>query len=261
MQDHDAPFEPAPIADARTAVSEAKRRANIENAARSTGPKTEAGKKRSALNATRSKLHMQIECLPAEDLAVYQKLLDEIVAELNPVGPSERFHSVAIAQSMWRLNHAMSLMQSIFAHGHREKIDSIDSGHHEVDNSLAAGQTFLEFSHQLNLLTVYEGRIRRALEKDRAALKALQEERKARHNQAAEQATDFLVLSAVRGEDYEPRQDFTPASEYGGFVFSEQEIIRRYNRQERLKDAVHYRIHKTERRPRPDTGPKIDMAA
>ena len=264
MQDHDAPFN-QPIADARLAISEAKRRANIQNASRSTGPKTEAGKKRSSLNATRSKLHMQVECLPAEDLAVYQKLLDEVVAELQPVGPSEKFHAVAIAQSMWRLNHAMSLMQSIFAHGHREKIDSIDSGHHEVDNSLAAGQTFLEFSHQLNLLTVYEGRTRRALEKDRAALKALQEERKAKYDRAAEQATDFVVLAINRDQDYQPDRDFTPASDWGGFVFSEDEILRRYDREQRRLDAVYWRNFNKERRPclnsRPKLDPEIDMAA
>ena len=159
-------------------ISEARRKANAENARKSTGPRTPEGKKKSSLNATRSKLHCQIECLPAEDLAVYQKLLDEIVAELEPVGPSERFYATAIAQSMWRLNHAMSLMQSIFAYGHAEKIDSIDTGNAEVDTALVAAQTFLECSRELNNLTTYEARIRRALANDRASLKELQTERK-----------------------------------------------------------------------------------
>jgi hypothetical protein len=32
---------------------------------------------------------------------------------------------------MWRLQCAVALEQGIFVTGHREKIDSIDSGHHE----------------------------------------------------------------------------------------------------------------------------------
>jgi hypothetical protein len=251
MRDNEANFPP-PITDARSAISDARRRANIENSSRSTGPKTEEGKKKSRLNARRSLLHCQIECLPAEDLAVYQKMLDEIVAELNPVGPSEKFHAVAIAQSMWRLNHAMALMQGIFAAGHLEKIDSIDTGHHEVDNSLAAAQTFLEWSRQLNLLTIYESRIRRALAADRAALKALQDERRSKYGRAVQQATDMMLLAQVRGETYEPGDDFEPASEHGGFVFSESELARRFNRAQRVKDAEHFRTHKKDPRPRPD---------
>ena len=109
----------------KSPISEAKWKSNRENALKSSGPKTEAGKRRSSLNATRSRLHGQIECLPAEDLAVYQKLLDEVIAEYDPIGPTERFHCTSAAQSMWRLQRAAALEQGIFAAGHREKIDSI----------------------------------------------------------------------------------------------------------------------------------------
>ena len=45
---------------------------NRENAQHSTGPKTEAGKKQSSLNALRHGLTGQIVVMPTEDLAAYQ---------------------------------------------------------------------------------------------------------------------------------------------------------------------------------------------
>ena len=223
--------------------------------------KTEAGKKRSSLNATRSRLHGQIDCLPAEDLAVYQKLLDEIVAEYNPVGPTERFHATSAAQSMWRLQRAAALEQGIFATGFREKIDAIDTGIPEVDSSLAASATFLERAKELALLTTYETRIRRALEKDLAALRTLQAERKAAHQRAVDQAAAFTKYAISRREDYEPGDDFKPASAWGGFEFSEPEILRLIDRDIRLKFAVRYHLLGEDLQPKPDFGPKIDMAA
>ena len=242
-------------------ISEARLRANRANALKSTGPKTEAGKKRSSLNATRSRLHGQIECLPAEDLAVYHKLLDEVIAEYNPLGPTERFHCAGAAQSMWRLQHAAALAQGIFATGHREKVDSIESGHPEVDTSLAAAQTFVDRARELNLLSTYEGRLRRALEKDLAALKALQAERKAAHQKAVDQAAIFTKYAISRREDYEPGDDFKPASAWGGFEFSEPEILRVIDRELRYKFALHYHRCGKDPQPKPQNGPQIEMAA
>jgi hypothetical protein len=247
--------------DSKAPISQSKLLANQANALKSTGPKTEAGKKRSSLNATRSRLHGQIECLPAEDLAIYHQLLDEVIAEYNPVGPTERFHATSAAQSMWRLQRAAALEQGIFAAGFREKIDAIDSGIPEVDSSLAASATFLERAKELALLTTYETRIRRALEKDLAALKALQTERKAKHEEAVEQAVAFTKYAISRHEDYSPGDDFKPASAWGGFEFSEPEILRVIDRDIRYKFALHYAIHGKDRQPLPDSSPKIDMAA
>ena len=242
-------------------LSEAKLAANKINASKSTGPKTEAGKRRSSLNAVRSGIHGQITSLPAEDLAVYQKQLDEVLAEYNPVGPTERFHAVSVAENIFRIFRCRALENGIFANGFRDKIDSIDSGHHEVDASLAAAKTFEEQSRQLALLTLYEGRLRRTLEKDLAALKALQAERKSKYERAADEASAFARYAAARGETYEPGDDFKPASDWAGFVFSEPDLIRRYNRKFRLEQAREYCRTGRDPQPKPQNSPKIDMAA
>src|SRR5260370_8799081 len=59
---------------------------NRANASHSTGPKTEAGKHRSSLNAYRHGLTGHTIILPAEDLDAYQTLTQQFFDELKPVG-------------------------------------------------------------------------------------------------------------------------------------------------------------------------------
>jgi hypothetical protein len=242
-------------------ISDAKLEANRANALHSTGPKTPEGKRRSSLNATRSRLHGQIECLPAEDLAVYHKLLDEVIAEHKPVGPTERFHATSAAQSMWRLQRAAAIEQGIFASGFRAHVDSINAGHPEVDSALATSETFVEQARALALLTTYETRIRRALEKDLAALRALQSERKAAHYRAENDAIRMLQYTRHRGETYDPGDDFKPASDYGGFEFSKEALEREISRRKRFDYAWDFSQNGKDPAPRRDFDPEMDLAA
>jgi hypothetical protein len=242
-------------------ISLARLAANRANAQRSTGPKTPEGKRRSSLNATRSRLHGQIECLPAEDLAVYHKLLEEVIAEHKPVGPTERFHATSAAQSMWRLQRAAAIEQGIFASGFRAHVDSINAGHPEVDSALATSETFIEQARALALLTTYESRIRRALEKDLAALRELQSARKAAHRHAEREAILMLKYTKHRGETYDPGDDFKPASAHGGFEFSKEAIERVIDRAARFDNAWYFDYKGKDRAPRPDFDPEMDLAA
>jgi len=80
-------------------------------------------------------------------------------------------------------------------------------------------------------------RIQRAIEKNTAALDALQDERKAAYAQAQEQAIHLTQLAELKGQDYDPAPDFTPADFHGGFVYSATEIARLRSRARRLEEA------------------------
>ena len=69
------------------ATSEARRIANARNAQHSTGPKSEAGKKRSSMNALKHGLTAAEAVLPNEDPAAYQEKLDLLV-RLRPAPPT-----------------------------------------------------------------------------------------------------------------------------------------------------------------------------
>ena len=76
------------------AISERKRVANRQNARRSTGPRTEAGKGRSRWNAIKHGL--LVKEIPAnhwpyfcDDPGPFQQLMEALVDHFDPVGPVE----------------------------------------------------------------------------------------------------------------------------------------------------------------------------
>jgi hypothetical protein len=218
-------------------MTDAQLTANRANAQLSTGPRTDAGKRRSSLNSFRHGLTGQIFVATPEETEVFQRHCAAILQALDPAGPIESYLAQAIAEGMWRLQRARALENGIFANGHRDHVDQINAGHPEVDTALAQSRTWTEQAHNLHLLTVYEQRINRAVEKNTAQLKALQTERKAVAERAREEATLFVKLAESKGEIYEPALDFSPASAWGGFVFSSHEIARRRERASRLSEA------------------------
>jgi hypothetical protein len=246
---------------ARKPISEAKLRANRENGAKSRGPVSEAGKRRSSLNAYRSGIHGQIVCATAEELEVFQKHTADVLAEYEPIGPTENFFVSSISDNMWRIARIRALEAGIFANGFRENIDSIDAGHPEVDAALVAADTWTRQAKELMLLSVYEGRLTRIMERRRSELKAMQAERKEAREKALNQAALFVEHAEGKGKEYEPGQDFEPASAHGGFVFSPAEIAARRGRERRYEAATRYHFRDRSKDPRPDLGPIIDLNA
>ena len=242
-------------------ISEAKLLANRRNGARSQGPVTPEGKRRSSLNAFRSGLTGQIVAQTPEELAVFQKHCDEFLAELRPEGPTERYLATMVATDMYRMLRAQALENGLFAQGFRDHVDEIDSGHPEVDAALAASQTFVEHAHSLSLLTTYEGRITRRLDRNRAELKALQAERKDAFEKARDRASMLVEHAESKGETYQPAADFTPAADHGGFVFSAPELNLHRSREKRFDAAWRYHHRDKSRDPEPDLDPIADMEA
>ena len=158
-------------------MTEAQLNARRENAQHSTGPRTTAGKKRSSLNAFRHGLTGQIIVHTPEDQEAFNKHCDGIREAIAPEGALEIDLAQAIAEDRWRLNRARALENSIFALGQSEHVPE-DSDQPELDAALAQGRTWMDHARELNLLTTYENRIRRSVEKNTAELRDLQRHRK-----------------------------------------------------------------------------------
>ena len=211
--------------------------ANRENAQHSTGPRTIEGRKRSSLNAFRHGLTGQIVIHTPEDEQAFKKHCDGIREALAPVGALEIDLAQAIAEDRWRLNRARALENSIFALGQGEHLREY-SGEPQVDTAIAQGRTWMAHAHELHLLTTYENRIRRSVEKNTAELRALQAERKAAIAKAEEEARLLVQLAEAEGGDYDPADDFPPESQPLGFVFSRSAIQRQIDRDRRLSRAL-----------------------
>ena len=202
-------------------VSEKQLAANRRNAQKSTGPGP-AGKANSSRNNLRHGLTGHISLLPTEDREAHDAFCNELIESFNSETPMESQLAQSIAEDSWRLNRARAIENNMFAlgHGHERRGARI---------ALADAQTFLTQANAFNLLSIYEQRINRNLQRNMKLLHDLQTERKARHDHAMEEAKLLAQLNLMNGLPYEPEQN--------GFVFSHTEINRAIDRDNRLKAA------------------------
>jgi hypothetical protein len=88
-----------------TALSDRKQYANRRNAKKSTGPKTEQGKKHSSLNALKHGLFAKYIVIPAVDgegaEEQFAKITSDLRREYKPVGPTEEHCVEEMARSLW----------------------------------------------------------------------------------------------------------------------------------------------------------------
>ncbi len=205
----------------------------------STGPKTPEGKRRCRLNAYRHGITGQICVFFPEEQHAYEKHCKVVLEAFAPVGDFERDIAQSIADDGWRLKRARAIEASTFALGQHEHADD-NTGHPEVDAAFAQARTWKKDAHNLQLLTVYEQRIRRAVDKNMAQLKTLQTERKEAAAEAMKQAKLLYQYAEAQGKPYQPEAFFITAPEVRESVFSSTQVAREVSRATLLHDAENY---------------------
>src|SRR5438874_1507155 len=90
---------------------------NRANAQKSTGPKTDCGKTRCAMNATKHGLAGQTVVLPGEDLAAFEALHKRFFLDLRPQGILEEQCVETLTNKAWLLNRASAMQNNLFAYG------------------------------------------------------------------------------------------------------------------------------------------------
>jgi hypothetical protein len=208
-------------------MTEAQLTARRKNAELSAGPRTPEGRKRSSLNAFRHGLTGQIIVHTPEDQEAFNKHCDGIREALAPEGALEIDLAQAIAEDRWRLNRARAIENSIFALGQSE-YGPEDPDNPDVDAALAQGLTWIAHAHELALLSTYENRIRRSVEKNTAELRHLQYQRKsdAAIAKSREEAALIDKLMRSKGKDHKTAGDApgaTPDSSVRSFKGPEPE--------------------------------------
>jgi len=163
----------------------------------------------------------------------------------RPRGPW-RSSSPRVATDSWRLNRISAVEDNLFALGLHENGGKL-SDHEQIDAALTTASLFTEsvrpyprnglaktstLGQQLQLLTLYEQRLNRAVQKNLALLQSLQAERKAQREAAMKEAAALLKLSEMKGLDYT-----TANARQDGFIFSTAEIHAAIDRDQRLQRA------------------------
>lgn len=152
-----------------------------------TGPRTEEGKKKSALNATRHGLTSRVVVMPWEDMDAYMRFCAYLMTDLAPETALERQYAQTFCDTQWRLNRISSIEDSMFALGHVGEAGGTETDHPEVHAALTAARVFRDNSRIFVNLSLYEQRLQRTLEKSLKRLLALQTERRAQVPGAASQ--------------------------------------------------------------------------
>ena len=209
------------------------------------------------MNAMRHNLTGQVTTMTDDDRAAHDKLSKSIIASLAPEGGMEVQLAQRIATDSWRLNRASAIEDNLFALGlyeHSGKIfsDFDQAGHEQIDASLTTAQVFTLQSKQLQLLTLYEQRIHRTMQKNlkqlvelQTARRAAESSQKARRDQALDEARLLTRLAEIKGVPY--GQALSPecggnethvwSAEPNGFVFSNAEIAASIRRESLLTEA------------------------
>jgi hypothetical protein len=208
-------------------ITEQQLSANRANAQHSTGPNTPEGRKRSSQNALRHGITAQTTIMTDEDRIKHDEFCANMMADLAPVGSIETFLASSVAEEAWRLNHARAQCGNIVAIGHFDGTSDIyDAAEHpEVHTAITAARTVRDHAKTLELISLYETRIRRSFEKYLEKLETLQAERRAKHEKDLEEARKFFQMAEIKDIPWNPAAD--------GFVFSNDEIARHTDRHHR----------------------------
>ena len=189
-------------------LSEKQLAANQANAQKSTGPRTEAGKKRSALNATRHGLSGQVVVLPQEDLAAYKAFSQGIVDSFAPKDPREAQLAQLYAGFQWRLNRAAAVEDTLFTVGIMEEVaENLNLEHPETHNATSNAKTFREESQVFDRLSIYTQRLVNGAAKVLKELKELQAERKQREADEMDEATLLYRFHKMQKAVFEPQKN------------------------------------------------------
>ncbi len=220
----------------QSTTTEAQLLANQANAQKSTGPRTEAGKARSRMNARRHGLTGQFYVMNEEDGLAYTEFERGLFRALVPVGEYEQQLATNIAQNHWRLNRARAIEFNNFGLGHEDFADLLDTDSAEAAAAIAQAQTWLRDHQALTNLTLYETRIERMITKNKRELDELQRIRKAEGVAAREQAEALVRLELLKNENLNQMA----LVEVNGFVFPTRDILASLTRKDRLEEAAHY---------------------
>jgi hypothetical protein len=116
-------------------VSQQKLEANRRNAAKSTGPRTAAGKRRSSRNATKFGLFSRYVVLPGESNCQYRLMRQGLLLSWHPMNEMELILVERIAVATWKLRRLLAMERGMYADvERRQMIKTVDRLAQELDD-------------------------------------------------------------------------------------------------------------------------------
>ncbi len=159
--------------------------ANRRNALRSTGPRTEQGKRRSSMNATRhgftGQLLVGLQHGPfADDPDELQEFIQAVLEELQPRSAQERAEALHLAGLYVRRARLVELEALALQHATRTGPAGLPGELADRDREQAGAHALTP--EMFDRLPRYEGHLSRELDRSLARYRRLQDERQAKES-------------------------------------------------------------------------------
>jgi hypothetical protein len=199
---------------------------NRSNSEHSTGPRTDAGKQRSSLNALRHGLTARTAVLPSEDPDAYAQHCREFRDEYLPATPTETHLVQELADTSWRQKRIPHLESDILARA-QSPAPSPEPPPFDI----------VDAHHLLASLGLHGARLARQFQKTLQQLREIQFERRERQRRELRDAAILLEFHKHKGLPWEPAEH--------GFVFSKDQVERAADRMMRLnasRTIEHFRF-------------------
>jgi len=198
---------------------DARTRANRSNAEKSTGPRSDAGRKASSRNAVKHGLFVEelTQHLSEEQLERYQGFVEGIVKDLHPVGDLELHLAHRVADIQFRFEMLRTAEFKIYLGG------AILSG--TMEGYLLASK------NPIGLASLYDQRFQRSFSKTLEEFRHAQQLRLDQEKQAVEE------LKAIAAAHMQQNSPFDPAK--FGFVISRELLFNKVRLGNAKKMAFH----------------------
>ena len=165
-------------------VTDRKRQANKQNAQKSTGPRTEDGKARSAANPTTHGLVAQNILMHqghlGEDQDDFDQLLNDLIQDFQAETRAERLLVERITAAYWRLRRAYKFETQAIRTADRNQKQKQVFEIVLIEDESRTDPPAIPDPAELNRLTRYESMISRELNRATIQLRSLQSARKIR---------------------------------------------------------------------------------
>jgi hypothetical protein len=219
----------SPITESTNLTGNDRAAINRSNAQKSTGPRTEAGKQRSKLNALRHGLTGQTIVLPTEDHSAYERHSQSFLNQYHPKDATETKLVQSLIDTSWRMNRAATVETNLFSLGIIEMEERLHANHPEAEAALAMALAFREHMRAFASISINSQRLARQFERTVAQLRQIPADRRANEERQLNQAAKILKMHKDENLPYQPTDD--------GFVFSNAEIEIFLHREERRQQA------------------------
>jgi hypothetical protein len=191
---------------------------NRANSRLSTGPRSEAGKQRSSLNALRHGLTARTAVLAAEDPAAFERHCSQFLDEYKPATATETQLVQELADTSWRLNRIPRL-----------EADVLNRAQSPAPSPEPPAFDIVDAHRLLASLGLHGARLSRQFQKTLDQLRNIQDERRIHERRELKDAAAILELHKHKGIPWDPADH--------GFVFSKDQVERCSERMMRQNEA------------------------